>query len=297
MNYQQPSALQDWQSRNAKTQECQLNRNPSSQNRSGTLNLGRTLGQILFTIIVSLTLSIASADTQKEPLIAAAADLQFALSEIAQQYQTATGKSVRLVFGSSGNFYRQIHEGAPFDLFLSADERYVSQLASAGKTRDNGTLYALGRIVLIAPSDSPLTVDGELSGLQQALSRGEIKKFAIANPEHAPYGERAAEALQHAGLWNALQGKLVLGENVAQAAQFATSGNAQGGIIAYSLALSPAVASHSRFALIPQHWHQPLRQRMVLLNNASEASSAFYDYLQQPEARKTLRTYGFSLPE
>lgn len=264
---------------------------------SSFAKLRRTVGQLILSIIASLPLTMACADTQHQPLVAAAADLQFALSEIALQYHTATGNSVRLVFGSSGNFYRQIHEGAPFELFLSADESYVSQLASAGKTLDDGALYALGRIVLITPTDSPLTADSELLGLQQALSRGEIGKFAIANPQHAPYGQRAAEALQHAGLWGALQGKLVLGENVAQAAQFATSGNAQGGIIAYSLALSPALAKQSHFALIPPDWHQPLRQRMVLLNNASEAGAAFYAFLQQPDARKILRTYGFSLPD
>jgi molybdate transport system substrate-binding protein len=280
-----------------KKPESRMNREPSPQQRLGFFKLSRSINQLLLSIVVSLQLTIAYADTLNHPLVAAAADLQFALSEIASQYQTATGNSVRLVFGSSGNFYRQIHEGAPFELFLSADESYVSRLASAGKTRDSGTLYALGRIVLIAPRDSPLSVDGELTGLRQALSQAKISKFAIANPEHAPYGQKAVEALQHAGVWNALQGKLVLGENVAQAAQFATSGNAQGGIIAYSLALSPAVASQSRFALIPQHWHKPLRQRMVLLNNAGEASRAFYDYLQQPDARMLLRRYGFSLPE
>lgn len=270
---------------------------PSPKQPTRLFKLKRAIGQLMLSIIASLPLTTAHADTGHQPLIAAAADLQFALSEIALQYQHTTGNSVRLVFGSSGNFYRQIQEGAPFELFLSADESYVSQLTAAGKTRDDGTLYALGRIVLIAPTGSPLTVDGQLQGLRQALSRGEISKFAIANPEHAPYGQRATEALQRAGLWSALQGKLVLGENVAQAAQFATSGNAQGGIIAYSLALSPALAKQSHFALIPPDWHQPLRQRMVLLNNSSEAGAAFYAFLQQPDARKILRTYGFSLPD
>ena len=252
--------------------------------------------RLCLAMVSSLPLTTSLADSPP-PLVAAAADLQFALSEIAQQYQRDTGHSVRLVMGSSGNFYRQIREGAPFELFLSADERYVMQLHAAGKTRDAGTLYALGRIVLIAPNRSPLPVDSELQGLRQALSRGEVTRFAIANPEHAPYGQRAVEALQHAGLWSAVQGKLVLGENVAQAAQFATSGNAQGGIVAYSLALSPALSTQSRFALIPEDWHQPLRQRMVLLNNASEAGAAFYAYLQQPDARRLLRAYGFSLPD
>ena len=247
-------------------------------------------------MVASLPVPSIQAETQEQPLIAAAADLQFALSDLAERYQGETGNAVRLVFGSSGNFSRQIQQGAPFELFLSADEQYVWQLAAAGKTRDNGVLYGIGRIVVIAPRSSALTVDDHLAGLQAALQLSQISKFAIANPEHAPYGQRAEEALRHAGLWDALQGKLVLGENVAQAAQFATSGNAQGGIIAYSLALAPAVARQADFALIPANWHQPLLQRMVLLNNAGSVSLDFYRYLQQPEARKIFSQYGFLLP-
>lgn len=230
------------------------------------------------------------------PAVAAASDLQFALEAVAARFKADSGQSLRLVFGSSGNFYRQISEGAPFQLFLSADERYVEQLAAAGKTRDRGVLYAIGRIVLLVPQGSGLKVDGELAGLRAALAAGQVRRFAIANPEHAPYGQRAEEALRHAGLWAGLQGRLVLGENVSQAAQFATSGNAQGGIIAYSLALAPSLAARGEWALIPQDWHQPLRQRMVLLNNANATSEAFYRYLQEPAARAIMADYGFTLP-
>ena len=228
--------------------------------------------------------------------VAAASNMQFALQEIAARYQKDRGHSLRLVFGSSGNLYRQISQGAPFQLFLSADEAYVQQLAAAGKTLDEGVLYGLGRIALMAPKGASLTLGGELQGLTAALAEGQIKKFAIANPEHAPYGRAAEQALQHAGLWDALQGKLVLGENIAQAAQFATSGNAQGGIIAYSLALAPSLAARGEWALIPQDWHQPLRQRMVLLNKANATSEAFYRYLQEPAARAIMADYGFTLP-
>lgn len=248
-------------------------------------------------ILSSLAPTTVCAAAPDQPLIAAAADLQFALTEVAEQFQKDTGERLRLVFGSSGNFYRQIHEGAPFELFLSADESYVKQLVAAEKTDGNGALYALGRIVLIAPPRSILKVDARLAGLQEALSRGEINTFAIANPEHAPYGQRAEEALQHAGVWKALQGKLVLGENVAQAAQFATSGNTEGGIIAYSLALALPQSKQGHYALIPEDWHKPLRQRMVLLKNASAVSRKFYLYLQQPAARSILHKYGFALPE
>ncbi|MEK8079362.1 molybdate ABC transporter substrate-binding protein [Pseudomonas sp. XK-1] len=229
--------------------------------------------------------------------VAAASNMQFALQEIAARYQKDSGHSLRLVFGSSGNLYRQISQGAPFQLFLSADEAYVQQLAAAGKTLDEGVLYGLGRIALMAPKGSSLTLGGELQGLTAALAEGQIKKFAIANPEHAPYGRAAEQALQHAGLWDALQGKLVLGENIAQAAQFATSGNAQGGMVAYSLALAPGVAERGEFVLIPSVWHQPLRQRMVLLKGASASAQAFYQYLQQPAARAIMTKYGFDMPE
>ena len=252
-----------------------------------------SLRSLLLGLLACLPMSAMAAEA---PAVAAASDLQFALEAVAARFKADSGRSVRLVFGSSGNFYRQISEGAPFQLFLSADERYVEQLAAAGKTRDSGVLYAIGRIVLLAPQGAGLQVDGELHGLRAALAAGKIRRFAIANPEHAPYGQRAEEALRHAGLWEGLQGKLVLGENVSQAAQFATSGNAQGGIIAYSLALAPNLAGRGEWALIPQDWHQPLRQRMVLLNKANATSEAFYRYLQEPAARAIMADYGFTLP-
>lgn len=229
--------------------------------------------------------------------IAAASDLQFALEELRTQFQLDSGKSIQVVYGSSGNFYRQIREGAPFQMFLSADESYVQQLDDAGLTEDEGALYALGRIVIITPHGSNLKADARLSGLSAALASNRISRFAIANPEHAPYGERAEEALRHVGLWDELQGKLVLGENVSQAAQFATSGNAQGGIIAYSLALSPNVSALGEFALIPQEWHHALRQRMVLIKTANADVRDFYAYLQSAPAREILQRYGFTLPD
>lgn len=230
------------------------------------------------------------------PVVAAAADLQFALSEFAEAFTKETTREVKLTFGSSGNFFRQIQQGGPFQMFLSADEQLVFDLAAKGLTVGDGTLYARGRIVIIAPDGSPVKVDGELAGLKAALTDRRIKKFAIANPEHAPYGRRAEEALRHIGVWDAINDKLVFGENVAQAAQFATSGAAQGGIIAYSLALSPNVAKLGSYALIPEEWHQPLNQRMVLLKGAGETARSFYEFMRGPSARAIMRRYGFVLP-
>jgi len=233
---------------------------------------------------------------QQAPNVAAAADLRLALTEVAAAFEHDTGEQVTLTFGSSGNFFRQLQQGAPFQLFLSADEGYVLDLAKAGKTMDDGTLYAIGRLALVAPNDSPLRVDGSLAGLRAALRGGQISRFAIANPEHAPYGRAAEEALQHTGLWRPLSDKLVLGENVSQALQFATAGGAQGGIVAYSLVLDPAFAARAKYALLPASWHRPLRQRMVLMKNAGPVARRFYAYVQQPAARRIFVRYGFALP-
>ena len=238
----------------------------------------------------------ASVRADDAPAIAAASDLQFALTEVAERFREETGHSVKLTFGSSGNFVTQIEHGAPFQLFLSADEAYVKRLAERGLTRDDGSLYAVGRIVLFAPNGSSLKVDAELLGLKAALGEGRISRFAIANPEHAPYGRAAREALIKVDLWSQVEGTLVLGENASQAAQFATAGSAQGGIIPLSLVLQPAVAKRGTWALLPERMHAPLRQRMVLLKDAGPAASEFYDYMQAASARAILERYGFVLP-
>lgn len=230
------------------------------------------------------------------PPIAAAADLNYVLKEVADNFAKESGQTVKLTFGSSGNFTTQIRNGAPFQVFLCADEEYVQALAKEGRTENDGTLYAIGRIGLFAAKDLPLAVDPELKGLAAALAAGTIQKFAIANPEHAPYGRAAEAALRHADLWEKLQPNLVLGENVSQATQFATSGSAQGGIIPLSLAKSAPVIAAGSFALISADWHPPLRQRMVLLKNAGPTAHAFYDYVQGPAARALFRRYGFVLP-
>jgi molybdate transport system substrate-binding protein len=230
------------------------------------------------------------------PYVAAAADLKFALTEIAEAFARATGRQVKLSFGSSGNFARQIPQGAPFELFFSADEDYVLRLAQSGYALDRGVLYALGRIAVFVPHGSAVKADAELTDVAAAVNDGRITRFAIANPEHAPYGRAAREALQHAGIWERLQGRLVLGENASQAAQFATSGSAEGGIIPLSLAMAPALAAEGSYAVIPADWHKPLRQRMALLRGAGATARRFYEFVQQPRARAILDRYGFVLP-
>lgn len=238
----------------------------------------------------------APPDPQAAAPIAAASDLKFALDEIAADFLRATGLRVRPVYGSSGNFVRQIEHGAPFELFLSADEDFIFRLAERGLARDRGVLYGIGRIVLFVPTGSRIDPASDLGGLRRALADGGRLNFSIANPEHAPYGRAAEQALRHAGLWEPLQGRLVLGENVSQAAQFTTSGNADGGIFAYSLALSPTVSGRGRYSLIDSSWHRPLRQRMALLRGATPTSVRFHTYLQEAAARRILARHGFALP-
>ena len=256
--------------------------------------LARATAHVL--AVVALVFCSAPAAAAESPLVAAASDLRFALDDVAAAYTRETGQSVRIVYGSSGNFRRQIAEGAPFALFMSADEGFVFVLAKQGFTLDDGALYAIGRLALVVPAGSPLKLDAELRDIAAAVADGRLRKFAIANPEHAPYGRAAQEALTRAGAWDALAGHLVLGENVSQAAQFAISGSSQGGIVALSLALAPGALQDARFIAIPERLHAPLRQRMVLTKRADTSARDFYRYLQQPAARAIFVRYGFALP-
>lgn len=232
------------------------------------------------------------------PAVAAAADLKFALAEIAARFKQDGRRDVRLSFGSSGNFARQIEQGAPFELFFSADENFVFRLADQGLTVDRGAPYAIGGIMLFVPHGSALKADAGWQDLGAALADGRLKRFAIANPAHAPYGRAARAALQHAGLWSAIEPRLVFGENAAQAMQFAASGSSQGGIVPLSLSKAPEVAGRGRFIAIPAAWHagEPLRQRMVLIKGAGATARAFHEFLQQPAARAILVRHGFTLP-
>ncbi|MCW5587272.1 MAG: molybdate ABC transporter substrate-binding protein [Chromatiales bacterium] len=249
-------------------------------------------------LIALVALSTGHVAANEAPTIAAAADLRFALERLAEDFRAKTGNAIRVSFGSSGNFTTQIENGAPFEIFLSADENYVFRLADQGLTRDHGSLYAVGRIVLFAPHGSLLATDPQLEQLRQVIAQGRLHRFAIANPEHAPYGRAARAALQTAGLWPLIQPSLVLGENAAQAAQFASSGSTDGGIIPLSLSKAPQLAALGTFSTIPADWHsaEPLRQRMVLLRNAGATAGAFYRFLQTEEARKTLAEFGFAVP-
>jgi molybdate transport system substrate-binding protein len=241
----------------------------------------------------SLTGAVASGQTLT---IAAAADLQSALPTLAARFEQQTGHKATLTFGSSGNFFAQIQNGAPFDVFLSADIDYPRRLERAGLT-ERGSLseYATGRIVLWTRNDAGVDLRKGLT----ALTGPEVRRVAIANPEHAPYGRAAVAALRHAQVYEQVRGKLVLGENISQAAQFAQTGNAQVGLIALSLALAPALKDVGHYIDIPDAFYPPIEQAGVVLASSPQKALArqFIDALTSAEGARILQQYGFAPPQ
>jgi molybdate transport system substrate-binding protein len=246
---------------------------------------------------ITIVLATAAPALAQAPKIAAAASLNFALTEIAERFAAAQGAKVELVFGASGALTRQIQDGAPFEMFLAADEEFPQKLTAAGLTRGAGAVYAVGRLVVFAPRGSPLAVDARLDGLARMVKDGRIGRFAIANPEVAPYGRAAEAVLRRRGLLEAVRPHLVLGDSISQAAQFATTGNTIGGLLAYSLVLAPGFADRGRYALVPDEDYPPLRQRMVLLERAGPVAARFFDFVRGDTARAILRRHGFTVPE
>jgi len=250
------------------------------------------IGKWLAGLIVFL--AVAHVSFGQEVRVAAAADLQFALKDLAGQFEKQSGTHLAITFGASGTFFAQIQNGAPFDVFLSADRDYPIKLESAGLTEPGSMrVYARGHLVLWAPQGS--TYAFEAKGLN-ALQDSKIEKIAVANPEHAPYGRAAVAALKTAGLYEELKAKLVYGENISQAAQFVQSGNAQVGLIALSLARSPAMKD-GQYWEVTQNWYPPIEQAAVILKSASNiaAARAFVEFLGSDAAKKTLQQYGFSV--
>ena len=244
-------------------------------------------------IFVCLFAAGQTAHAAEKITIAAAADLKFALDEIVMLFNKAhPADRVETIYGSSGKFHTQIRQGAPFDLYFSADIAYPRALKVEGFAAAEVQPYAVGRIVLWSPSRDT----GKMTLAD--LADPAIQKIAIANPKHAPYGKRAEEALKAAGVWEKVEGKLVYGENVAQAAQFVQTGNAQAGIVALSLALSPELAKQGGYALIPDKLHQPLEQGFIVTKRAANnpLAQAFARFMVSGEARAVMTRYGFVLP-
>jgi molybdate transport system substrate-binding protein len=231
----------------------------------------------------------------EEITIAAASDLNFVFKEIVAEYERATGNHVKLALGSSGNFYAQIQNGAPFDLYFSADIAYPRKLEEAGLTVP-GSLYqyAVGRIVLWAAKGSHLDISKGLEVLREPT----IKKVAIANPKHAPYGRAALAAMEYFKVYDQVKDKLVLGENISQAAQCVETGAADGGIIAVSLALAPPRQAAGRYWEIPADVHPPIEQGAVMLMGGKdqESAKAFLSFIQGAEGQAMMKRYGFVVP-
>jgi molybdate transport system substrate-binding protein len=233
-----------------------------------------------------------------QPLrIAAAADLQQALPELIKAFrQKHPNASVEAVYGSSGNFTAQIRGGAPFDVFFSADMRYPARLHEAGETTAKPRRYALGQLVLWIGKNPKTHLGADLSKATLAiLTDTRVRRIAIANPLHAPYGERAQEALQASNLWDAVQKRLVLAENVAQAAQYAQTLNVDAAIISLSLALSPLMQQSGNYIRIDSALHKPLEQGVVVIKRSQHRalSEAFVDSVCSPEGASVLARYGF----
>ena len=252
------------------------------------------MGKIgLLLLIGAISFGTAYAE---EITVAAAADLNYALKDLAARFESKTGNKVTVSFGASGNLYSQIQSGAPFDLFFSADEEYPKKLAGAGMA-DASSLrtYALGHLVLWVPNESSL--DPEKLQME-LLTQPAVTRIAIANPEHAPYGRAAMAAIDHYGLKSKVSGKLVFGENISQAAQFVQSGNAQAGLIALSLAKSPAMQTAGRFWMLPSDSYPEMKQAVIIVSASQhkKATQAFLDFVLSEEGAAVLQKYGLTPP-
>ena len=250
----------------------------------------RLLRPLFLLICLSLASPLWAGD---KVTIAAAADLKFALDEIVDQFNRShPGDKVEAIYGSSGKFQTQIQQGAPYDLFFSADIAYPRALAAAGFAASPVKPYAIGRLVLWSAS-----LDARKLQLAD-LAAPQFKRIAIANPKHAPYGKRAEEALKAAGVWEKVKDRLVFGENIAQTAQYVQTGNAQVGLLALSLALNPELARQGGHALIPDNLHQPLEQGFIITRRAAAnpVAARFADYMDSSGARALMAKYGFVLP-
>jgi molybdate transport system substrate-binding protein len=247
----------------------------------------------LFTVLICAWHPVAAGAAELK--VAAASDLTFAFKDVVARFQQQTGNHVKLSYGSSGNFYSQIQNGAPFDLFFSANVDYPQKLEAAGLTEPGSVYdYASGKLVLWAPNSSKL----DLSRGLKTLLDPSIRKIAIANPQHAPYGAAAAAALRHAAIYDKIKSKLALGENISQTAQFVQSGNADVGILALSLALAPAMKNSGRYVEIPAADYPPLIQAGVILKSSrnKELAREFLKFLKQPGIVALMEQYGFSVP-
>lgn len=246
------------------------------------------------TTLLAFILLCANVAFAQSATIAVAANMKDAFAEIASAYKS-TGKSdIRVVYGSSGNFTAQIMSGAPFNLFIAADEQFPMELYKNGKAVDEGVVYAIGKLALVARNQSGIALTDNKADLAQAIAKA--NKVAIAKPELAPYGKAAVQFLKSEGLWDIAKDKLVYGDNISVTTTYVVTGGAELGFTALSLAKSPELAKETSFILLNPKLYEPIKQRMVLIKGAPQEAKNVYQFMQSAQARAILSKYGYATP-
>ena len=246
-----------------------------------------------FSLFASLLLcaNIAIAQTTT---VAVAANMKDAFTEIAATFKASGKSDMRVVYGSSGNFAAQIMNGAPFNLFIAADERFPLELFKNGKTADEGAVYAIGKLAIISKTSSGITPLDSKADIAKAITKA--NKVAIAKPELAPYGKAAVEYLQAEGLWGLVKDKLVYADNIGVATTYVVTGAADLGFTALSLAKSPEVSGRTGYAVLSSKLYEPIKQRMVLIKGAPVEAVDLYQFMQSSQAKTILHKYGYTTP-
>jgi molybdate transport system substrate-binding protein len=248
------------------------------------------LRQFLLSFLLLLSQSIFA----QQATVAVAANMKDAFSEINTAFQATGNSNIRIVYGSSGNFTAQIMNGAPFNLLISADERFPIELYKQGKASDEGVVYAMGKLALISKHSAAMSLANDKTELMRAI--GKANKIAIAKPELAPYGKAAVEYLKAEGLWDTAKNKLIYGDNIGIATMYVVTGAADLGFTALSLAKSADVAKETNFILVNSKLYEPIKQRMVLIKGAPPEAAALYQFMQSSQAKLILQKYGYSTP-
>lgn len=263
---------------------------------SSQIGVRRMMHVVLLMVLAIIGMILPTLAFSEDLTIAAASDLNFAFKELIAEYEKQTGSHAKLSLGSSGNFFSQIQNGAPFDLYFSADIGYPKKLEEAGLSVP-GSLYryAVGRIVMWTGNGTRIDVAKGLDALREPT----VKKIAIANPKHAPYGRAAVAAMEHFKVYDQVKDRLVLGENISQAAQFVESGACDIGIIALSLALAPTMKAKGTYWEVPTDAHPPLEQGAVILKSSThqQSSRQFLEFMKSSQGQEIMKRYGFTLPD
>ena len=244
--------------------------------------------------ILSFLLFFSQSIFAQQTTVAVAANMKDAFAEINAAYKAAGNSDIRIVYGSSGNFTAQIMNGAPFNLFISADEHFPIELSKKGKTIDEGVVYAIGKLAIISKNSAKMSLANDKTELMRAINKA--NKIAIAKPELAPYGKAAIEYLKAEGLWDIAKDKLIYGDNIGIATMYVVTGAADLGFTALSLAKSAEVAKETHFILVNSKLYEPIKQRMVLIKDAPQEAITLYQFMQRPAAKSILQKYGYSTP-